>query len=258
MEVLALQETYIQTPNLPKKRVRLVLIDHRVHRDVIKYLTNKNIIPVETITCNELYEAVQGHPDMVLHHLGGKDIVIAPNVIDYYKVKLEAYGFHVITGNTYLKRNYPNNIAYNVCRVGNFIIHNFKYTDEVLLNYFEEQNYTKIHVAQGYSKCSVAVIHDKAIITSDIAIHKEVTKFGIDSLLISPGDIILPKLNYGFIGGTCGYLSNKDLAFFGDPRFHKEFDKISNFLKKYNKNIVVLRQDMLQDYGTLVPLIEMD
>lgn len=256
--MFVLGKFYIETPNLPQRPVQLMFIDNRVHADVYKECISRGITPLKTTICNELYEAVQGHPDMIMHHLGGRYIVIAPNVIDYYKSRLETYGFRVIPGETYLKRNYPYNIAYNVCRVGNFVIHNFKYTDEILLRFFEEKKLTKIHVAQGYAKCSIAVINDKAIITNDVGIHKQVKRVGIDSLLISPVDILLPNLSYGFIGGTCGYLNNKDLAFYGDPRYHHEFEKISGFLKKYNKNMIPLRKHPLQDYGTLIPLMEMD
>lgn len=253
-----MQNCHIEIPNLPQNSVKLLLIDNRVSIGISNKLIDRGIDLIRTVGCNELYEAIRWHPDMVIQHLGGKNIVIAPNVIEYYRPSFEKYGFCVIEGKTYLKGNYPENIAYNICRVGDFVIHNFKYTDEALLEFLNKEKIIKIQVSQGYTKCSIAVVNDKAIITSDIGIHREVLKFGIDSLLISTEGILLPGLSCGFIGGTCGYLNKKDLAFFGNPQHHKDYEKIRFFLKKYDKNIVALSNNQLQDYGTLVPLIEMD
>lgn len=251
-------KSHIKIPNLPEGTVKAVLVDGRLKENITKVLVDKDVELIKTIPCMELHEGIQFHPDMVVQHLGGKDVLVAPNVIDYYKSKFEKLGFNVIKGKTYLTSNYPNNIAYNICRIGNYILHNFKYTDEVFMNYFKNSSLTKIHVRQGYAKCSVAVINERAIITSDVGIHKEVLKFGVDSLLIQAGDILLPKLDYGFIGGTCGYLNNKDLAFYGNPKLHRDYKSISLFLKKYDKHIVPLSDQQLQDLGTLIPLTEMD
>ena len=53
---------------------------------------------------------------------------------------------------------------------------------------------------QGYTKCSILPIREKAIITSDKNIAKELLNYDFDVLLLPSGDIILPSLNYGFIG----------------------------------------------------------
>ena len=52
----------------------------------------------------------------------------------------------------------------------------------------------------------MAVVSNKAIITSDKVIAHEAKKVDLDVLLIPPGDIILPGLDYGFIGGCCGLI----------------------------------------------------
>ncbi|AKL94498.1 hypothetical protein CACET_c09950 [Clostridium aceticum] len=253
-----MQGKHIEAPHLPKNIVKYALVDYRIDEEIVKVLEEQGISLISTVACNELYEAVKGHPDMVVQHLGGGDILVAPNLMQYYQSKLESLGFRVFAGKTYLKSNYPDNIAYNICRVGNYVIHNFKYTDEVLLNYLQKRNFVQIHVAQGYTKCSVVVVDKKAIITSDHGIHQEVVKFGIDSLLIAKGGILLPGVNYGFIGGACGYLDQETLGFYGNIVLHEDYEKICFFLKKYNKKARSLSSKNLQDYGTLIPLIEMD
>ncbi|AOY76378.1 DUF6873 family GME fold protein [Clostridium formicaceticum] len=252
-----MEEKYIETPHLPKNTIKCALVDYRIGEKTVKVLEDQGISLIKTVACAELYQAIEGHPDMVIQHLGGRDILIAPNVIQYYQPKFEALGFRVLEGKTYLKGNYPHDIAYNICRIGSHVIHNFKHTDKALLDDLQKRNLVKIHVSQGYSKCSVAVVDKKAMITSDSGIHKEVIKFGIDSLLIAKGGILLPGVNHGFIGGACGYLDQETLGFYGDITSHESFEKIAFFLRKYNKKIKCLNNKKLQDYGTLIPLLEM-
>ncbi|MCC5909682.1 MAG: hypothetical protein JJT76_04505 [Clostridiaceae bacterium] len=249
---------FVETPFLPLGKVTDVLLDCRVEDEIINSLNAKGINVIKTITCGDLYEAVHSHPDIVLHPIGDKSIIVAPNVFNYYHKKLAPLGINVIRGNTVLKSHYPHNIAYNICRVGNYAIHNFKFTDETITNYIEKKGLTKIQVSQGYAKCSIAVVGKKAIITTDVGIHREVIKYGIDVLLIEEGDILLPGLNYGFIGGSCGFIDQNTLAFFGDLEQYKNYQQIIKFFKKHNKNAVSLSCGQLKDYGTLVPLIEMD
>lgn len=253
-----MKQQFIKIPFLPQKKVTYGLIDYRVDQTIIKSLENYGIQLIKTVQCKELYDAVHSHPDMVVHPLGGNKIVVAPNVYSYYAPVLGTLGFEVIKGTTILQSNYPKNIAYNVGRVGKFVIHNFQHTDNVLLKFFEKMNLIKINVRQGYTKCSIAVINEKAIITSDVGIHKEVMNYGIDSLLIEPGDILLPGLDSGFIGGACGYINGRKLGFLGNIEKHRDYLDIKKFLEKYGKGLESLTNHELQDHGTFIPLIELE
>ncbi len=73
----------------------------------------------------------------------------------------------------------------------------------------------------------------------------------IDVLLLPPGDIILPGLDYGFIGGTCGLLDNNTLAFYGNLNMYKYGDKVLNFLKKHNVKPIFLSRGKLIDRGSI-------
>ena len=144
---------FIELPYLPRDLVGLVLVDKRISQDAYKRLKKLYINIIKTVICSELYDAVCCHPDMVVTPMGGRLIVVAPNVVGYYGPIFRRLGFDVIEGRTFLERNYPWNIAYNVCRVGNFLIHNLKYTDESILKIAQEKKLKKISVPQAYSKC---------------------------------------------------------------------------------------------------------
>ncbi|SHJ60472.1 DUF6873 family GME fold protein [Tepidibacter formicigenes] len=246
---------FLDKPFIPNKEVSLILVDKRIPKNIEDVLKNKKIEILKTCKCSEVYDAIKYHPDIVLCYLGEKNIVVAPNVYEYYEDMLNPFGFNVIKGNEFLKSKYPQNISYNVAIFGKYAVHNFKYTEENILNYINEKKLKKIDVKQGYSKCSICIVDENSIITSDEGIHKEVIKHNIDSLLIKKGHIDLFGMNYGFIGGCTGLISENELAFLGDVKKHVNYLKIKDFLDKKGKKIVILGENKLIDLGSIIPIM---
>ena len=234
----------------------LSIVDKRIPKDMELNLKNLGLEIIKSASCSNTYEAIKYHPDISICKLNDNNIVVAPNVYEYYKDILRPYGFNVIKGSSIIKNKYPNNIHYNVVILKEFAIHNFKYTDEVILNYINENNLKKIYVSQGHCKCSICIVDDNSIITSDIGIYNEVTKHGIDCLLIESGHIDLFELNYGFIGGCSFLLSNDKLVFLGNIENHPDYSKILEFVESKNKKIISLTNDKLLDLGSVIPLLE--
>ena len=240
---------------IPSKKISFALIDSRASKNIVQSLNQLNIKIIKTIKCNETYDAISYHPDICVIKLNNNDILVAPNVYDYYKKNLTPLGFNVIKGNLSIENKYPHNVQYNVAILGNKVIHNFKYTDNILLDYINKNRMTKINVNQGYCKCSICIVDENSIITSDEGIYNEVIKHSIDCFLIEKGHIDLFELNYGFIGGCTGLISNDTLAFFGDIEKHPNFNDIQNFVSKRNKKILCLSKENLTDLGSLIPLL---
>ncbi|MBV1819651.1 hypothetical protein L0P54_09495 [Anaerosalibacter bizertensis] len=241
-------------PFIPYKKGNLVIIDGRVDEKVIKFLEKLNIKVIKTVKCEDVHEAIAYHPDIVLHPINYKTLIVAPNVFEYYEEKFFGTGIELIRGEKQLVRDYPGDIAYNVGRVYGYAIHNFKYTDEKLLFYLKKEGLELIHVNQGYTKCSMAVVDEKAIITADRPIYEAMTKYYIDTLLIEPGHIKLEGFNYGFIGGCFGSLCKNDIFISGKFNNHPDKDKIKKFLKKHKKNLIFLSNDKIVDLGTIITL----
>jgi hypothetical protein len=233
----------------------LALVDKRITCDMELELKRRNIQIIKTIGCSECYNAIKHHPDIAICNLGEGNIVVAPNVYKYYFDILSNRGFNVLKGDSHIKRGYPNNIQYNVAIFGKYAIHNFKYTDRQILDYINKKNLTKINVKQGYSKCSICIVDENSIITSDEGIYNNVLKYGIDCLLIRKGNIDLFELDYGFIGGCTGLISKNKIAFCGDVTKHPDYEKINEFLKRKNKEIVSLSKEKLLDLGSIIPLM---
>lgn len=244
----------MNNPFIPYKKANVAIVDGRIDDQSIKVLENMNLKIILTTKCKEVAEPISYHPDIVMHPINHNTLVVAPNVFDYYEDKLSGMGIDLIRGEKYLSKEYPNNIAYNVGRVYEAAIHYFKYTDKVLLHELKKEGLKLINVKQGYSKCSMAIVDEKAIITSDCGIHEKVIKNNIDSLLIEPGYISLEGYNYGFIGGTSGNLSKSDIVFSGNINYHPDAEKIKKFINKYNKKYLSLNNNSLLDIGTIFTL----
>ena len=128
-------------------------------------------------------------------------------------------------------------------------MHKLNYTDPNLISLVNHKKLLNIN--QGYAKCSTAIVSENAVMTSDMKIGKILKENNIDVLLLPPGDIILPSLDYGFIGGTCGLLDNNTLAFYGDLDMYKYGNEVLSFLRKHNVEPIFLSKSKLIDRGSI-------
>ncbi|SKA89106.1 hypothetical protein SAMN05443428_10975 [Caloramator quimbayensis] len=251
-----MMENYVEIPNLPENNISLAVVDGRIPCDMEKILYGMNIKLIKTKKIKNLYDAISYHPDIMLHHIGGRDIVAAPDTDNSIIYQLEDEGFNIIFGKKKLSEKYPFDIAYNAARIGNFLFCNKKHTDEVLLEEAEKRNLNLIDIKQGYAKCSLCIADNNAVITFDRGIKEKLDKYDIDNLIITPGYIDLFNFSYGFIGGASGKLSKDKIAFFGNAKLHPDYDKIYLFLLKNRKKIINLSENKMVDLGTLIPLKE--
>ncbi|WPC41358.1 DUF6873 family GME fold protein [Clostridium sp. JS66] len=198
---------------------------------------------------NLLYEAVCGHPDILLHIISEDTIMVHKDMNKEFVDKLISINFKVVFSQNNLQEKYPYDILLNSVNMPNLFVHNLKYTDPNLMLYVKDKK--TINVKQGYTKCSTAIVNDKAIITSDKSIAKALISENIDVLLLPPGDILLPGLNYGFIGGCCGLLNKNSMAFYGNLKNYLYEDEVIKFLEKYDVNPIYLSSGKLIDRGSI-------
>jgi len=229
-----------------------VIVDYRIDNEEKSSLESLGydvlICPPNSI----LYDAVCGHPDMLMHIIDHETIIVHKDMEKEFVHKLCSYGYNVIFSNFPLEASYPGDVALNAVNMPNIFIHNLKHTDKILL---EAVNSKKlITVKQGYTKCSTAIVSENAVMTSDSGIGNAFKKEGFDVLLLPPGDIVLPGLNYGFIGGCCGLLKEGQLAFYGDLNYYTYKNEVLDFLNKHKVKPVFLRKGKLVDRGSILTL----
>jgi len=245
---------FIKTPFIPEGKVSLVVIDYRMPKSMEEKMNSMGIECIRTVKCRELHEAEDGHPDMLMTHMGGNWIVLAPNIYDEMAPMLQKKGFAVTKGATWLVRNYPGNIAYNVLRLGNLVFHNIEYTDAELLSAFEKEKLKLINIRQGYAKCSACILDSRTIITSDRKLSETAGANGIESLLIEPGGIELKGFDYGFIGGSSGLLADRLIGFSGNSGSLTNAGDITAFIASKGFSSVDLSMEKMVDYGSIIPL----
>jgi len=230
-------------------------IDYRATNEELVNLSKLNMNPILIPKCNEVYEAIDGHPDIQLNVLKNKSsnkIIVQKNISKSFKEILKANNINYIVSKKSLSHTYPDDIILNSLILENYFIHNLKYTDENLLK--SQISKVNINVPQGYTKCSILPIRDNVLITSDKGIYESLKTYNFHILLLPPGDILLPSLNYGFIGGVGGMISNDRIAFFGDLDSYKWGNEIKKFLYKYDVLPIALRKGKLIDRGSLLTI----
>ncbi len=246
---------FIQQPNLPGQPVKMAVTGSETGKAAIDRLTELGIEVLVMSAHPCLYKAVEGHPDMQLHHLGGNRIVYAPGTGQPILDALSTRGFELVAGESPLSSSYPRDIPYNVARVGSLYFHNLKYTDRILREQLERLGVEPVHVEQGYAKCSVLPVSENTIVTTDPGIAGTAEKKGLDVLFLeSERSIRLPGLNYGFIGGACGMLSKSVCAINGSLEKLSCGEELVSFLSYRQITVKELSEDYVTDIGSILPL----
>lgn len=246
---------YIDVPNIPDNKIALAVVDGRISNALEKGLADKGIQTIKTKAHTSLYPSVSFHPDMFLHHLGGRTIVYAPGTFYGLIEELKKYDFQLVRGTSELAYKYPGNISYNAARVGRFAFHNTKYTDKVLKEYFYKMDVQLVHVNQGYAKCAISVVDEKSLITMDMGIAKIAERHGFDVLFIEEKNILLPGIDYGFVGGSSGLIDRNKWAISGNVDSLESCGEICSFLSRKGIEIISLSSQQVVDIGSLIPIM---
>jgi hypothetical protein len=248
---------FINKALFPSHKVSLMVVDKRLENGMKAELKKHIQDIIEIPSLKGLQYSVSGHPDMQIVHIKENMLICQPKMPQEILFKLKKQGFIINLGSTELRTDYPFDIAYNVAVVGNLAFHNTKYTDRVLADVLEKSSIRLIHVNQGYTKCSTLPITRESIITADPSIEMAALEAGLDVLKIPPQkNIRLAGLDYGFIGGTAGFIEERTLAFTGSINALDNNDEVKRFLNKYDIKWVCLKKDGIYDYGGLIPLCE--
>ena len=228
----------------------ICFVDYRTTEEEINSLKNLNYDVIKIPKDNNLYEAINGHTDIQLNILNRHTIIVNKNINLSFKKLLKTKNINFIESDSTLSFKYPSNISLNAYITDNYLVHNLKFTDKKILDYCKNKKI--IHVNQGYTKCSILPLREKAIITNDTGIYNTLKSENFDILLLPFGDIELSGFNYGFIGGVGGMISNDSMAFFGSLDNYAFGNEVKKFLYKYDIKPIYLSNTKLIDRGSLL------
>ncbi|MCM1509025.1 MAG: hypothetical protein NC177_18095 [Ruminococcus flavefaciens] len=244
---------FIKNPNLPQSRVKKLLcgkLDNRLKM----FINSFGIDIIEIIPNKKVDSRIANHADISIHHIGGNEILIDESQQNLSE-QLKSLGMYVYLTDS-VHSDYPNDCSLNFARINERAIGKIDIIDHSLLKLLENYKVKLINAKQGYSKCSVCIINQNALITDDKSIYRTACRFDIDCLLINKGDVRLDGFDYGFIGGASGLIDKNHLIFFGDITKHTDYDKIKAFLDKHSCKASYLKNYPLTDVGGIVPIIE--
>ncbi|MDU2503589.1 MAG: hypothetical protein E7D08_05045 [Peptoniphilus harei] len=201
---------------------------------------------VRTKSNKKVLRGLDSHPDILVHPLPSGDLVVDRDNLEYYKNIFPDK--KILPSHSILSKKYPKDVPLNAFTFKNYFIHNLKFTDKLLLDYYKNHGYDLVNIKQGYAKCSCLVTED-FVITSDGGIYESLRDF-IPIYKIDHGQIKLQNFNYGFIGGASGVLGKK-IFFTGDFSHHSSHEEILKIVSKYDYEIEILSKDPIEDFGSI-------
>ena len=232
--------------------MKYVVTDNRIDKKCEETLKERGFELIKMPSFHVLQAPVSAHPDMLFFAGKGKLVCHADyfaKAEDQLTMISRVAGLELIISSEDIDGSYPRDVLFNSAAVGDKLICRRDAVSARVAELYPEENI--INVRQGYSKCSVCVVSDNAIITADRSIARAAEKRGIAVLLISQGGVKLDGYDCGFIGGASGFDDN-NIYFCGDIALHSDGDKIKDFCRAQGKEAVSLSDEPLYDYGTLI------
>ncbi len=198
---------------------------------------------------HKLEAPVNAHPDMLAVSIGERLFIHADDI--HLAAALSKQNIPFSLSNAPVGAKYPSDIALNLFTVKKYLFANVAHASTDVLEYARLCGYELVNISQGYAKCSTLLL-EEAIITADKGIYRAAMERGIDALLISPGNIEIEKYDTGFIGGASAKISDDKVAVFGSIEKHPDGDKMLDFAKNHDTEIISLGHSPLFDYGGIV------
>ena len=144
---------------------KYIVIDSRMRKVEKEYFKSLGYRIINIQTSKNVYDEISYHVDIFCCKIKDK-VVLEPSVYKYLKEEKNDLK-NIICGKNIVSSKYPLDVLYNVCCIGENIIHNFKYTDEKILEIVQNEKLNMININQGYSNCSIAVIDDNSVVVTD-------------------------------------------------------------------------------------------
>ena len=240
----------IETPHLPKSKVRHIILGEKYTKALENALFVHDLEPIWLKSDPHVDERLSGHADLSAVQIG-KSVILSEYLNPCEQI-------HKIVEVEYVpdpqQAVYPYDAGLNFCIVGDKLFFNPKTANAKLVEKCGCKQF--IPVKQGYTKCSICVIDENSIITSDKRIAEAAENAGMDALYLSEPFVKLDGFGYGFIGGAAFKISETDIAFTGKIVDTIVERKIERFLSKRNINPIYLTDSQIFDIGSAIPLTE--
>lgn len=219
-----------------------IIISNKSSENFLKLVEDLGISYILTKDNEKFNKNYNDHPDISLFYYNDH-IFVDENVFDYYESKIEIKG--LIKVNSKFERQL--NMNYN----SNYFFHNEKFKIDKIYELLKKDK-DFCHIEQGYSNCSM-ICFENSIITTDFGIYKSL-KSKFDVILIKSQGIKLTGYENGFIGGTCGFVSENKLLFYSDVTKYVDCGIIKDIAKDNNVEIIYPKSEFFEDLGSIISI----
>lgn len=238
----------------PQKRVESCIVSGQ-SKEILAALERLGIQTLCPSPCPNLAEPLREHADMLCFPAEKGRIFLEPGQKQLFEgLKLRGMVPRYIEKS--LAAKYPADAALNGALVGKHFFANPASLSAAILESVLQEGHRLTAVKQGYTKCSLAVVDEGAVITEDAGIARAALAQGIAVLKLEPGQVKLKGYPYGFIGGCCGKIGPWELAFAGSLSAHPQGKEIERFCRDRGVIPLELINGRLQDIGGILPILE--
>lgn len=248
--------SFLTLPYLPTSRVTHILggAGMSAYEKALSalYITCIYTEPIPTI-----HTSVKAHADLAVFPFGGKMLILDTSQHTVFEA-LRALGAQPQYARRAVENGYPKEAVLNCVRIGNILLANPKTADNNILELCERYAVSLCKVRQGYTKCSVAVVSETALMTDDASVARVARDAGLDVLCVGKGSVQLQGYPYGFLGGCCALIAKDCMLFAGDVQMHENADAICAFLRNYQIYPEALSNTPLTDIGSFIPLLQQE
>ncbi len=245
----------INMPHLPKREVRHIILGKKYRNSLENALIQHDLIPIWLDDNPCVDERLSGHTDLAAVHIDENSIVLSEYLRECeFTNKVDALGYSIKFVSDAADIDYPYDARLNFCIVNDKLIYNPQTADKCVIEQLNVN--TKIPVNQGYTKCSVCVVDEQSIITSDKMIAQAAQQNAMNVLLIDKPFVVLDGFEYGFIGGASFKINADEIAFTGLINDAAIKNRIEEFLSARKIKPIYLTDKEIFDIGSAIPLTE--
>ena len=238
-------------------KIKIAIVDSRISPEEERRLLILGYRVLTLPPFSRLSSAVASHVDMLLTKIGDDYISYADYceeasyIFSDLSLMLKGSGARFTFTADEVAPDYPRDVGLNALRMGNKLFCRVASASETLLATAKKYALEIVDVKQGYPACTVLKLNDGAAITADRGMAAILEKHGTRVTLIEQGEISLPPHEYGFIGGA-GEVDGDKLYFFGNPKTHRDGDKIISAAEAEGLTVVPLSAAPLSDRGGIL------
>ncbi|MBK1468966.1 DUF6873 family GME fold protein [Parvimonas parva] len=224
-----------------------VLVSNKASESFFELLNSKNIEYIKSVDNEKFNKNYNDHIDISVLKIDD-EIYIEDSVFEYYSEFLKEFRLKRICVSGFKN----SEIVLNISKNDKYFFHNEKFTtNEIFEKLSLNRKYIKVN--QGYANCSM-ICFKNHIITSDEGIYKTLKNEKINVEFVTTDGIILNGYKNGFIGGTCGFVSDDTLLFYGDVTKYKDYDIIKYIADEENVKIIFPKDEEFVDLGGIISL----